>query len=289
MSRGVYRGIYSVLEDDDDFLRLSGRAQRVFYSVRVCKEAGPAGIFVYHPELTMKRCHLTRRQHDEAITELVKGNWVLMDGSVMWVRNALRHDPSTTTRNAKHATGIMRWLSGLPHRPIVLRFCDYYELPYPSGWDRKAIPYPSDTKESESESESDCRVRLPSPSVVGTRSHRNGNSGESPGFAAFWQLYPHKVGKQKALESWERQDLESKAEIVCAGLTRTMSYITREGGKWIPHPATWLNQGRWTDEPRPDPAAGVLMGKTALNAEAVKRFVSRGRDSETNRTRVDQG
>jgi hypothetical protein len=28
----------------------------------------------------------------------------------------------------------------------------------------------------------------------------------------------------------------------------------RDNGQYIPHPSTWLNQGRWTDEPQSPPA-----------------------------------
>ena len=31
----------------------------------------------------------------------------------------------------------------------------------------------------------------------------------------------------------------------------------KENGRFIPHPVTWLNQGRWEDEPvSPDPQSG---------------------------------
>jgi hypothetical protein len=27
----------------------------------------------------------------------------------------------------------------------------------------------------------------------------------------------------------------------------------KDGGQFVPHPSTWLNQGRWQDEPRDQP------------------------------------
>lgn len=75
-------------------------------------------------------------------------------------------------------------------------------------------------------------------------------------FAEFWKLYPRKVGKQAALKSWKR--IKPDAELfdkIMAAVTaaKATEQWQREGGRFIPHPATWLNQGRWDDE-LPDPA-----------------------------------
>lgn len=84
-------------------------------------------------------------------------------------------------------------------------------------------------------------------------------------FAEFWKLYPRKVGKQAALKSWKR--IKPDAEL----FDRIMAAVTaakesdqwqREAGRFIPHPATWLNQGRWDDElPQSGPTAYQRTGK----------------------------
>lgn len=77
-------------------------------------------------------------------------------------------------------------------------------------------------------------------------------------FARFWQAYPKKVGKGKA----ESEFVKAKPDE--ALLTAMLSALTwqlqtpqwvREGGKYIPHPATWLHQHRWEDEPFNPPDA----------------------------------
>ena len=42
-------------------------------------------------------------------------------------------------------------------------------------------------------------------------------------------------------------DLDMALEAIAR--QRTWEQWTREGGQFIPHPATWLNEGRWQDEP----------------------------------------
>lgn len=71
------------------------------------------------------------------------------------------------------------------------------------------------------------------------------------GFERFWELYPRKVGKQAALKAWSR--LKPSAELTKAILDaveyqKNSREWTKDGGQYIPHPTTWLNQGRWEDE-----------------------------------------
>jgi hypothetical protein len=74
-------------------------------------------------------------------------------------------------------------------------------------------------------------------------------------FEIFWKDYPNKTAKKKASESWARifskvLEPEKMTEIIIAGLSKAkkLSQWQKDGGKFIPHPATWLNQERWADE-----------------------------------------
>jgi hypothetical protein len=70
----------------------------------------------------------------------------------------------------------------------------------------------------------------------------------SPEFEAFWAAYPNKTAKGKAWDSWRK--LRPTAAGVMAALDwQTKSAKWREdGGKYVPMPATYLNQRRWEDE-----------------------------------------
>lgn len=73
----------------------------------------------------------------------------------------------------------------------------------------------------------------------------------SQAFLDFWAHYPRKVGKDAAWKAWKRvKKTIPKPEELAAILERQKNSDDwrREGGKFIPHPATWLNQGRWKDE-----------------------------------------
>lgn len=71
------------------------------------------------------------------------------------------------------------------------------------------------------------------------------------GFDEFWQSYPHKVGKKAALSAWKKLKPNAglRAKIMESLQTQKSSHQwRRENGRYIPNPATWLNQGRWDDQ-----------------------------------------
>lgn len=70
-------------------------------------------------------------------------------------------------------------------------------------------------------------------------------------FSEFWTQYPKKVGKKAALTSWKRikPDAALFERIMQAiAKAKASEQWNREGGRFIPNPTTWLNQGRWDDE-----------------------------------------
>jgi hypothetical protein len=74
---------------------------------------------------------------------------------------------------------------------------------------------------------------------------------ESNGFAEFWQQYPKKVAKSDALQAWRK--LKPSGQLftdLMAGLAshKVSDQWRKNGGEFIPHPASWLNKRRWEDE-----------------------------------------
>ncbi len=97
----------------------------------------------------------------------------------------------------------------------------------------------------------------------------------SPGFDAFWALYPRKEGELAARRAWRRRGCESIAWQICAALERQFRHLRREGGRWAPMPAKWIDGARWLDEPPAKPAS-LLTSATARNADVAREFVERG-------------
>jgi hypothetical protein len=70
-------------------------------------------------------------------------------------------------------------------------------------------------------------------------------------FGEFWKAYPRREGKLAAEAKYAatiKRGVEHST--IMAGLARYVAKIERERTevKYVAHPATWLNQGRWEDE-----------------------------------------
>jgi len=87
----------------------------------------------------------------------------------------------------------------------------------------------------------------------------NTNTSDSA-FAEFWTVFPKKVNKPQALKAWKKLDMSNgllKLIIEAVGIQRKSRQWKADGGKYIPHPASWLNGRRWedeVDEPQPNMA-----------------------------------
>lgn len=75
-------------------------------------------------------------------------------------------------------------------------------------------------------------------------------------FDRFWHTYPRRVGKGAARKAWEKLSPDQPlVDAILAAVERDKAtdQWQRENGRYIPHPATWLNQQRWEDEPDTGP------------------------------------
>ena len=119
-------------------------------------------------------------------------------------------------------------------------------------------PYPSPRqKENKQESspQTPCKEINKERDSTPTRSSHSLKRAEEL-FEIFWQAYPRKVSKQPAKRKFiilMRELDEAGAsklleQMLSAIATQSRSSQWQEGERYIPHPTTWLNQGRWEDE-----------------------------------------
>lgn len=71
-------------------------------------------------------------------------------------------------------------------------------------------------------------------------------------FERFWEAYPRKTGKGNARKLFAK--LNPSEELLqrmlkAIELAKQSPQWQRDGGQYIPYPATWLNQERWDDSP----------------------------------------
>lgn len=76
----------------------------------------------------------------------------------------------------------------------------------------------------------------------------------SAAFAEFWRAYPRKVGKGAALRAWAKMGHSGEQDQLakCLDALKWQRYSRdwkKDNGAFIPHPATYLNEQRYLDEP----------------------------------------
>ncbi len=100
----------------------------------------------------------------------------------------------------------------------------------------------------------------------GTTGNKRSGEGEGEGkgekiytsksaeFFLFWKEYPNKKNKQTAMARWDRMRVTAGLyEKIMEGLKRAKNSRewAEKDGRYIPHPASWLNAGGWENEYRP--------------------------------------
>lgn len=70
------------------------------------------------------------------------------------------------------------------------------------------------------------------------------------GFSQFWSAYPKKLAKGDAEKAWKKQGCEPLLESILKKLEafKTSDDWLKDGGQFIPYPATWINRKSWQDE-----------------------------------------
>lgn len=126
----------------------------------------------------------------------------------------------------------------------------------------------SEPKLSQAEAEAEAKT-------LSSASHSHAGTPAADGqsnFDVFWKAYPKKTGKDAAAKAFAKRKVGQELlalMLKAIGEQRRSEQWLRDGGQYIPNPATWLNQGRWQDEAQPPPGA-VRNGSRAPDRVATQ-------------------
>lgn len=76
-------------------------------------------------------------------------------------------------------------------------------------------------------------------------------------FEEFYKAYPRHIGKDGAFKVWKTATKRADVRTIVDGAMRYRDDPNRED-EFTAHPSTWLNAGRWNDEPLPPRSSGKL-------------------------------
>lgn len=162
--------------------------------------------------------------------------------------------------DAVRAADISRWMAACQKAGLILCYeasgkC-YLEVLNFQQQQRSASKYPAPPSSAIA-----CNHLLADAhlvvSVSGVVSEVEGGNAAAPSgaragyFDEFWKAYPNKVGKDAARKAFDKRKVtqELLGQMLAAIATQRQSKKwTDDGGRYIPHPSTWLNEGRWQDE-----------------------------------------
>lgn len=89
------------------------------------------------------------------------------------------------------------------------------------------------------------------PSAIKEKDNKENKKKENEQFARFWAAYPRHEAKAVALKAFEKvkpsEELLQKM-LNAIEMQKKTAQWAENGGQFVPHPATWLNQHRWEDE-----------------------------------------
>lgn len=143
----------------------------------------------------------------------------------------------------------------------------------------------SESPDSNPKTENHDSHSAPSRALVSVEgrevSSKRRESDEAQGAAEFWKIYPRKVGKPAAIKKFVAIVKKGEATIaeILDGARRYAAAVAGGDPKYIAHPLTWLNHGRWSDDPAA--IAGRRSGG-AFDAPFEKRLreIERGNSPE---------
>lgn len=157
-------------------------------------------------------------------------------------RNTIdRYNESYEKRNTTNAENGRK--GGRPRKPSV--FGETQENPNnPMGFS-ETQNNPSVFEETQkSQSKTNAKSKTNSITPIAPKGAKRSDAE----FEIFWSAYPTKVGKQPARKAFDKVKVPVETLVAAIDRQKCSSQWSKDGGQYIPNPATWLNQGRWTDE-----------------------------------------
>jgi len=257
---------------DEDFLDLPPDAQHLYFVLLTDPGLSYAGVADWRPgRLAQRSKGWTADMVVKAAVTLSGAGYIVVDAETeeVLIRSFVRNDEvvkqpriavSMANAYAACASRTLRWV--IVHELIRL----HETQPELLGWGKpqaeKLLSLPAINPSSLAPFGDRFGDRF-APSLGETRSRVWGLPTPDPDpdpdpllqihgkFDEFWAAYPKRVGKDAARKAFTKAIKRASIETILAGARRYASDPNLPEKQFIPDPATWLNAGRWGDEPCP--------------------------------------
>lgn len=196
------------------------------------------------------------------ILALVLSNVGEWEATARWIEQQSELDGSTAVQSA------LNELTELGYRAVRQERDSAGRVRTVTEWYHE--PQENRPPENPPTGESDQRETDPPIEHHPLEHYRPEDHPKNSAFAVFWDHYPRKVGKRAAEKAWMQATRTTPADIIIAGAIAYANDPNRED-TFTAHPSTWLNAGRWEDEPLPERTSGKKSG-TRVYLDVVREL-----------------
>lgn len=239
-----------------------------------CPSASSLGIYYLPQVLIEQEVGLTDGGAQEALSSLVRAgfceyNW---DDSEVWIPEMARFQIAETLKPSDNRHGwVLKELQTIKKSSFFRHFMERYREPF-------NLPdlAPTIAPLEPLQRDKALGVALVPALVIG-----KAKALESDGdldFETFWRAYPARRRKSKATahKAWKKikPSLKLLEQMLLAVEAQSASQDwLKDGGQFIPYPASWLNAHGWLNEVTP---LSPISPKTSGNLDALRNFAGAG-------------
>ena len=233
-----YQKIYVQIWNDEKFIELSEPSKIFFLYLLTSPHSNLIGAFVIKKGYIAEDLKWSIARVDKAIKELVRDELILFDVkvSVVAVSNYLKYNP---LENPNQFTGAVKIYKSLPRTSILssvfnmlVTLSKRFNRPFEGASKPEAVTVTGAATEEEPET----------PAVIVE---------PMADFRIFYNSYPKKKSVGQAEKTWNKLSPTNdllKTMLIAIEAAKTSEDWTKDNGKWVPHPSTWLNNKGWEDE-----------------------------------------
>ena len=238
-----YRPVKTCFWSDDFISSLSSNAKLLYLYFLTNERTTLCGIYSLPIRYILFETGLTMIEVEESMKEL-KEKTIYHDGWII-IKNYKKHQ----SKSPKIKQGIKREEADIPQEIKDLAYSiDTVSI----GIDKPVLklklkPIPKLKKKI-------YKKNLNTSLVVCDEKEKRKSSAKKKkvleDFDEFWKAYPRKTAKGGARKAFVKALKKTTVDVLISAVEeqKYQEEWTKDDGKYIPHPATWLNNERWEDE-----------------------------------------
>ncbi len=228
----VYRTIETSTWTDPVIRKLPANGKLLFLYLITNDHTHVGGIYYLPTQLMSIETGISIKAIDTLLDTLAGVGLIAWDrvSDVVWVKQMFDYQG----KGKKMAISVANHLGSLHNCRLIPEFLQFYEhrnIPYRYTIPKKAHQEQEQEQEQEQKQESNTQPKY------------------SEAFEEWWKVYPRKIGKAKAFTAWKAAVGARPAGELLEITERYAKSPAGNAGQFTPHPATWLSQARYEDDP----------------------------------------